>query len=186
MKVVIGRIGRAHGIRGELNVDIRTDEPERRFAPGSSVVYDGGRLIITTARHHSGRLVVRFKGFDDRNAAETLHGKVLELEVDADELPEDPEEFYDHQLVGLEVRAGDRVIGKVAELIHMPAQDTLAIETESGEILVPFVLDLVPEVDLRAGFLRIADVPGLINPDDAENTASDIAASDIAGLDEQS
>ena len=173
MKVVIGRIGRAHGIRGELNVDIRTDEPERRFAPGSSVIYDGGTLTITTARHHSGRLVVRFKGFDDRNAAETLHGKILEVEVDTEELPEDPEEFYDHQLIGLEVRAGDRVIGKVTQVIHMPEQDTLAITSESREILVPFVLDLVLEVDVREGFLRIADMPGLINPDDADNAAPD-------------
>ena len=178
MKVVIGRIGRAHGIRGELNVDIRTDEPERRFAPGSSVIYDGGALTITTARHHSGRMVVRFKGFDDRNAAETLHGKVLEIEVDVDELPDDPEEYYDHQLVGLDVRSGDQVIGKVTQLIHMPAQDTLAIKTDSGEILVPFVLDLVTEVDVRGGFLRIADVPGLINLDEAENAASDIAYQD--------
>lgn len=173
MKVVIGRIGRAHGIRGELGVDIRTDEPERRFVPGSSVLYDGGTLIITTVRHHSGRLLVRFKGFDDRTAAETLHGKVLELDIDAEELPDDPEEFYDHQLVGLEARAGDRVIGTVTQVIHLPEQDTLAIKAETGEILVPFVLDLVPEVDVRGGFLRIADVPGLINLDEADNAASD-------------
>lgn len=175
MKVVVGRIGRAHGIRGELGVDIRTDEPDRRFAPGSSVSYDGGTLTIVTARHHSGKLVVRFKGFDDRTAAETLHGKTLEADVDATELPDDPEEFYDHQLVGLEVRAGDRTIGTVSQIIHMPAQDTLAIKTDDREILVPFVLDLVPEVDVRAGFLRIADLPGLINLDDAVNAAPDIA-----------
>lgn len=168
MKVVIGRIGRAHGIRGELGVDIRTDEPERRFVPGSSVLYDGGTLTITTVRHHSGRLLVRFKGYDDRTAAETLHGKILELDVDAGDLPADPEEFYDHQLVGLEVRSGDQVIGTVAQVIHMPEQDTLAITAKSGEILVPFVLDLVPEVDVRGGFLRIAELPGLINPDDAD------------------
>ncbi len=174
MKVVVGRIGRAHGIRGELGVEIRTDEPERRFAPGSSVVYDGGTLTIVSARHHSGKLIVRFKGFDDRNAAETLHGKVLEAEVDGEEVPDDPEEFYDHQLVGLSVRAGDRTIGTVTQVIHMPAQDTLAIKTDEREILVPFVLDLVPEVDVRAGFLRIADLPGLINPDDADNAAPDV------------
>ncbi|MGZ5367244.1 ribosome maturation factor RimM [Aeromicrobium sp.] len=168
MKVVIGRIGRAHGIRGELGVDIRTDEPERRFVPGSSVLYDGGTLTITSVRHHSGRLLVRFKGYDDRTAAETLHGKILELEIDAEESPEDPEEFYDHQLVGLDVRAGDRVIGKVSQVIHMSEQDTLAIKTGSGEILVPFVRDLVHDVDLRGGFLRIADMPGLINLDDAD------------------
>ncbi len=173
MKVVVGRIGRAHGIRGELGVDIRTDEPERRFAPGSSVVYDGGTLTVVSARHHGGKLVVRFKGFDDRNAAETLHGKILEAEVDASDLPEDPEEYYDHQLVGLSVRAGDETIGTVGQVIHMPAQDTLAITLADREILVPFVLDLVPEIDLEGGFLRIADVPGLINLDDAVNAAPD-------------
>lgn len=173
MKVVIGRIGRAHGIRGELGVDIRTDEPERRFVPGSSVMYDGGTLTITTVRHHSGRLLVRFEGFNDRTAAETLHGKILELDIDAAELPDDPEEFYDHQLVGLEVRAGERVIGTVAQIIHMPAQDTLAIIADGREILVPFVLDLVPEVDVRGGFVRVADVPGLINPDDADSAIPD-------------
>ena len=175
MKVVVGRIGRAHGIRGELGVDIRTDEPERRFAPGSSVVYDGGSLTIVTARHHSGKLIVRFKGFDDRTAAETLHGKTLEVEVDAAELPDDPEEFYDHQLIGLSVRAGDLTIGTVTQVVHMPAQDSLAIKTDQREILVPFVLDLVPEINVEEGFVRIADVPGLINLDDAVNAAPDIA-----------
>ncbi|MEO6470635.1 MAG: ribosome maturation factor RimM [Aeromicrobium sp.] len=174
MKVVIGRIGRAHGIRGDLGVDIRTDEPERRFAPGSSVLYDGGTLMIVAARHHSGRLIVRFKGFDDRTAAETLHGKVLEVDVDTTESPDDPEEFYDHQLVGLEARAGDRKIGTVTQVIHMPEQDSLAIKTDEREILVPFVLELVPNVNVREGFLRIADLPGLINPDDADNAAPDV------------
>lgn len=175
MLVVVGRIGRAHGIRGELGVDIRTDEPERRFAPGSSVVYDGGKLTIVSARHHGGKLVVRFQGIDDRNAAETLHGKVLEAEVDAAELPDDPEEFYDHQLVGLAVRTGDQTIGTVTQVIHLPAQDTLAITTDDREILVPFVLDLVPEINVDEGFLRIAEVPGLINLDDAVNAAPDLA-----------
>ena len=174
MMVVVGRIGRAHGIRGELNVDIRTDEPERRFAPGSSVRYDGGSLTVSTARHHGGRLVVRFKGFDDRNAAETLHGKVLEVEIDDQELPEDPEEFYDHQLVGLEARAGERVIGTVTQVIHLPEQDTLAVKTPEREILIPFVLDLVPEVNIGEGWLLIADMPGLLNPDEAINAASDL------------
>lgn len=181
MKVVVGRIGRAHGIRGDLGVDIRTDEPERRFAPGSSVMYEGGTLTIVSARHHSGRLIVRFKGFDDRNGAETLHGKILEVEVDVEELPDDPEEFYDHQLIGLEARVGDKVIGTVSQVIHMPEQDTLAIKTDEREILVPFVLDLVPEVDVHQGFLAIADMPGLLNLDDAENAAPDAEHLDGAG-----
>lgn len=169
MLVVVGRIGRAHGIRGDLGVDIRTDEPERRFAPGSSLRYDGGALTVASVRQHSGRLIIHFTGIDDRNAAEALHGKTLEVEIDANEAPDDPEEFYDHQLIGLEARVADRVIGAVTQVIHMPEQDSLAITTDQGEILVPFVLDLVPEIDVREGYLRIADRPGLIDPDNAES-----------------
>jgi len=83
--VVIGRIGRAHGIRGELNVDIRTDEPERRFAPGSSIICAGRTLTVASSRHHSGRLVVAFREVPDRTAAEELHGSILETEVDESE-----------------------------------------------------------------------------------------------------
>lgn len=174
MLVVVGRIGRAHGIRGDLGVDIRTDEPERRFAPGSSVVAGTRTLTIVSIRQHSGRLIVRFEGINDRTAAETLHGTVLEAEVSADEMPADPEEFYDHQLIGLEVRSGDAVVGTITQVIHLPAQDTLAIKAGEREILIPFVLDLVPEVHVAAGYVLVADVPGLLNPDEAVNAAPDL------------
>ncbi|AWB92807.1 ribosome maturation factor RimM [Aeromicrobium chenweiae] len=176
MLVVIGRIGRAHGIRGELNVDIRTDEPERRFAPGSSVVAGRRRLTVTKARHHGGRLVVAFDEVPDRNAAEALHGTVLEAEVDPADVPEDPDEFYDHQLVGLEVRSGDAVVGSVTGLVHLPYQDTLAVDVDGREVLIPFVTELVPVVDVRGGFVTVADVEGLLDPSKAENAASDLEA----------
>lgn len=179
MQVVIGRIGRAHGIRGELNVDIRTDEPERRFAPGSSVVCGGRTLTVTTARHHGGRLVVAFAEVPDRTAAEQLHGTVLEAVVDPDDTPDDPDEFYDHQLVGLEVRTTHEdgrtdVVGTVTGLVHLPYQDTLAVDVDGREVLVPFVSELVPVVDVAGGFVTVVDVDGLLDSALAENAAADL------------
>ncbi len=168
MQVVIGRIGRAHGIRGELNVDIRTDEPERRFAAGSSVICGDRTLTVATARHHSGRLVVSFKEIADRTAAEGLHGKILEAEIDPVETPDDPDEFYDHQLVGLEARSGDAVVGTVTGIVHGPYQDTLTIEIDGREVFVPFVTALIPEVNVSAGFVTINEIQGLLDPDKAE------------------
>ncbi|MCD9198494.1 ribosome maturation factor RimM [Aeromicrobium wangtongii] len=175
MQVVIGRIGRAHGIRGELNVDIRTDEPDRRFAPGSSVVCGPRTLTVASARHHGGRLVVAFKEIPDRTAAEQLHGTVLEAVIDPEDTPDDPDEFYDHQLVGLEVRSGDDVVGTVTGLVHLPYQDTLTVDVDGREVFVPFVTELVPVVDIAGGFVTVADVAGLLDPDQAENAASDLA-----------
>jgi 16S rRNA processing protein RimM len=181
MQVVIGRIGRAHGIRGELNVDIRTDEPERRFAPGSSVVCGGRTLTVSSARHHGGRLVVAFEEVPDRTAAEKLHGTVLEAVVDPDDTPDDPDEFYDHQLIGLEVRSmqpdgDDAVVGTVTGLVHLPYQDTLTVDIDGREVFIPFVTELVPDVDVASGFVRVKDVEGLLDPTRAENAASDLAS----------
>lgn len=168
MLVVIGRIARAHGLRGELGVQIRTDEPERRFAAGSSVVCGDRTLTITSSRHHSGRLLVTFEQISDRTAAEALHGSVLEAHIDPADLPDDPEEFYDHQLVGLEARRGDTVIGTVTAVLHLPDQDSLAVDVDGREVLIPFVTELVPVVDVAAGFVTVADVPGLLDPQQAE------------------
>lgn len=166
--VVIGRIARAHGLRGELGVQIRTDEPERRFAPGSSVVCGNRTLTVVNSRHHSGRLLVTFEQVSDRTAAEALHGSVLEAHIDPGDLPDDPEEFYDHQLVGLEARRDDTVIGTVTAVLHLPDQDSLAVDVDGREVLIPFVTDLVPVVDVAGGFVTVADVPGLLDPQQAE------------------
>lgn len=167
--VVVGRISKAHGIRGELAVQVRTDEPERRFAPGSSLVCGARTLTVASVRQHQGRLLVLFDEVPDRTAAEALHGSVLEARVAADERPDDPEEFYDRQLVGLAVLTADgQQIGAVTAVVHLPEQDTLAIDSAGREVLVPFVEALVPEVDLAAGTLRLADVPGLVDLDAAE------------------
>jgi 16S rRNA processing protein RimM len=167
--VVVGRIGRAHGIRGELSVEIRTDEPERRFAPGTSMTCGDRALTVESSREHSGRLLVAFREVPDRTAAEELHGRLLEVEVDPSERPDDPDEHYDHQLVGLHVRdADDSVVGMVTRVMHGEAQDTLVIDAGAHEVLVPFVKPLVPTIDVDAGFVRLSDVPGLLDPEAAE------------------
>jgi 16S rRNA processing protein RimM len=170
MQVVIGRIGRAHGIRGELTVDIRTDEPERRFAPGSSVVCGDRTLTVASARHHGGRLVVAFREIPDRNAAEGIHGTILEAVVDPLDVPQDPDEFYDHQLVGLEARVADAVVGTVTGIVHGPHQDTLTVDVDGREVFIPFVTEIVPVVDVKGGFVAINEVAGLLDPAEAETS----------------
>lgn len=169
MLVVIGRIGRAHGVRGDVNVDIRTDEPERRFAPGSSVVCGDSTLTVVSARPHSGRFIVSFREVADRTAAEALRGSLLEARIDPDELPDEDDAYYDRQLIGLHVLTGSgRQVGTITDVVHLPAHDTLAIDASGREILVPFVAALVPEVDLDAGQVTVEDIPGLLDPDAAE------------------
>ncbi|MFC7621041.1 ribosome maturation factor RimM [Microlunatus sp. GCM10028923] len=169
VEVLVGVVGRAHGIRGDVAVEPRTDEPEVRFAAGRAVRIEGSprRLTVVTARDHSGRLLVRFDEVDDRNAAEALRGVRLVVDVDPADRPDRPEEYYDRQLVGLRVLdAGGSEVGRVTGVAHLPAQDLLEIDTGTGEALVPFVTELVPEVDLDQGLLRLADVPGLLSDED--------------------
>lgn len=167
MIVVVGRIGRPHGVRGDLNVEPRTDEPERRFAPGAVLMTDHGvhrKLTVDGHRWHSGRLLLSFSGIDDRTAAESLRGVLLSTTVDPEEAPDDPEEFYDHQLVGLAViEPGGVTLGSVSEVVH-GAQDLLVVtRVDGGRVLIPFVKAMVPLVDISAGHL-IADLPdGLLD-----------------------
>ena len=170
IRVVVGRIGRAHGIRGEVAIDVRTDEPDRRFAPKSILVAGDRTLTVSKMRWHSGRLLVAFAEVADRTAAELLRGTVLEADVDPDELPADESEFYDRQLIGLEVRnAADAVIGAITAVAHHGEQDTLVLRRGSGdEILVPFVSEIVPIVDLAGGYVVVTDVPGLLDPENAQ------------------
>ena len=161
--VVVGRIGPAHGLRGEVFVEPRTDEPERRFASGAVLRTAGSPLTVTSARTHSGRLVVRFAELTDRTAAETARGTELRVDIDASERPEDPEEFYDHQLVGLRVETVEgQLVGELDRVEHNAAQDLLVIRTPEREVLFPFVTALVPEVDVPGGRIVIDDRPGLL------------------------
>jgi 16S rRNA processing protein RimM len=166
LNTVVGVIGRAHGVRGEVAVELRTDEPERRFAPGQVLRNeDGSRpFTVQSARDHSGRLLVRFAEVIDRNAAEAVRGTLLVAVVEPNERPLESEEFYDRQLIGLRVRKPDGVVaGTVGSVLHLPTQEVLEVETADGTRLVPFVAALVPEIDLEAGFLTVADVVGLLD-----------------------
>ena len=173
MQLVVGRIGRAHGVRGDLFVEPFTDEPEVRFAIGAKVntsVTDVSlkTLTVTESKWHSGKLILHFAGIDDRTAAEQLKGIELRADVDPLELPDDPDEFYDHQLIGLDVLYSDQVIGQVEQVLHLPAQDLLAvIKSDGSEVLIPFVKQIVPEVDLVNRKLIITPPPGLINDEEA-------------------
>ena len=185
MQVVVGRIGKPHGIRGELTVEVRTDDPELRFAPGSVLVTDPARvgpITVEAVRWHSGRLLLRVEGVADRTAAEGLRGVVVSAEVPDDEVPGDPEEFYDHQLRGLAaVTVGGEAVGEVSDVIHLPAQDLLAIARPGGrELLVPFVSELVPEIDLDAGRVVIDPPPGLLDLDLPDADAGPAAGKDAA------
>lgn len=180
MQLVVGRIGRPHGIRGDVVVEVRTDDPDLRFAAGSVLATEPaarGPLTVSGVRWHSGRLLVSFAGVGDRDQADDLRGVLLVVDSADLEDPGDPDEFRDHQLIGLAVLtpAGDRV-GTVTDILHH-GQDLLVIRPGDGagrgsragaaDILVPFVGPLVPEVDVRAGHLVIDPPPGLLNPDAA-------------------
>jgi len=162
--VVVGRIGRAHGLKGEVSVEPRTDEPERRFTMGAVLGTGTGSLTVAGARTHQGRLLVRFEGITDRSSAEAARGTELTCPIDPEESPEDPEEFYDHQLVGLRVEtSAGQVVGAVARIQHGAAQDLLVIQTPDAEVLFPFVTALVPEVDVAGGRIVVDDRPGILD-----------------------
>jgi len=170
MRVIVGRIGRPHGIRGEVLVAVRTDEPDLRFVPGASLdAEQRGALTIASRRWHSGQLLVGFEGIADRTAAAGLVNTWLS--VDTAELPPtgDPDEFRDHELIGLAVRTttGDTV-GMVKDVLHH-GQDVLVVQSpDKAEHMVPFVKALVPEVDLAGGVLVIDPPPGLLDLSQAD------------------
>lgn len=175
MELVVARIGRAHGLRGEIVLDVRTDAPERRFTPGAVLRTDpasAGPLKVLSVREHSGQLLVRFAQAADRSAAEALRG--VELVVEAGPSDE-ADAWYPHEMIGLEARRVDgSVLGEIAGVEHLPAQDALVLREPSGaRTLVPFIEAFVPEVDVRGGFV-VLDPPGGLLASDAEHL--DVAA----------
>jgi 16S rRNA processing protein RimM len=167
MDLVVGRIGRAHGVRGEVSVDVRTDDPERRYAPGSVLATDPperGPLTVAAVRAHHGRLLVTFEGVAGRDAAEALRGTLLVVDAaTAGETAED--EWWDHDLVGLTaVTVDGRELGAVREVVHVPGSPLLSVVGEGGrEVLVPFVAAIVPEVDVPGGRLVVDPPEGLLD-----------------------
>jgi 16S rRNA processing protein RimM len=170
-RLLVGIVTRAHGLRGELVVDVRTDSPDERFAPGAQLTArrsgaPDGVLTVAAARPHSGRLLVRFAEAADRDAAEALRG--TQLLIDASRLgpTDDPDEFHVHQLEGLRAELADgTVVGTVREVVHAPAGELLVLaRPDAPDALVPFVTAIVPTVDLPAGRLVLTPPDGLLDP----------------------
>ncbi len=177
MRLVVARIGRAHGIKGEVTIEVRTDAPRERFVPGAIFHVEGGAaatastgrpptLTLTGARNHNGVYLLAFDGVHDRSRADALRGAVLEADL-PDAAPES-DAWYDHELVGLRALdpAGE-LLGEVLAVQHAPAQDLLVVRRTGGaKRLVPFVTAIVPRVDIAAGVIVIDAPPGLL--DDVE------------------
>ena len=165
--VAVGRIGPARGLRGDLFVQPWTDEPDERFAVGSVLVTEpaaAGPLTVAAISQAGSKLVLRFEGIDDRNSAETLRG--VRLMVPAEQLPalDDPDEFYDADLIGLAVRtvSGD-LLGPVKDIAHVAGADYLVLTVDGNERLVPFVSAIVPTVDVDGGVVIIDPPDGLFD-----------------------
>lgn len=171
MDVVVGRVAKAHGITGELAVDVRTDSPEMRFALGAKMqakLRDGTSrsLTVSAARPHAGRLLVRFEEVVTRDVAEALRGTLLLGSTDDLPPTDDPDEFYDHELEGLAAELVDGTkIGTVKEILHGPGGELLVVLIEKREVLVPFVRAIVPTVDVRGGRVVIDPPEGLLDAD---------------------
>lgn len=171
MQVTVGRIGRPHGVRGDVVVGVRTDEPELRFAKGSRLDTDpaaSGPLTVAGTKWHSGELLVRFEGISDRDAAAGLRGTWLLVDSASLAPSDDPDEFRDADLRGLAVRTVDGTdVGVVDDVLHS-GQDTLIVKAADGrEVMIPFVKAIVPEVDVPSGYLVIDPPEGLLNIEEA-------------------
>jgi 16S rRNA processing protein RimM len=168
MQLVVGRIAKAHGIGGEVSVDVRTDDPDARFALGVSLdtePAERGPLTVEAARWHSGRLLVRFAGLGDRSAAEALRGTLLVVDSATSAESEDDDDFWDHDLLGLDVVTTDgALIGQISDVLHPPGPDLLVVaRPEGSEALVPFVAEFVPTVDLAARRVVVVPPEGLLD-----------------------
>lgn len=186
----VGRLSKAHGLKGALKLELYTDEPEKRFVPGASFSlqvpstspWKGKNLVLRELRWFNEVPVGFFEGVTDRNTAETLVKAILWVDQDdAEEL--DPDTWYDHQLVDLKVLLDGKPVGKVTRVNHMPAQDLLEIETANGPVMVPFVKAIVPEVNIAAGTVTVTPPRGLFDAENAENAAADAVEAAAAKAD---
>ncbi|WP_018297006.1 ribosome maturation factor RimM [Corynebacterium lubricantis] len=163
MELQIGRVIKSHGIRGEVVVDATTDEPEIRFAVDEVLKgKQAGKertLTVETVRPHKGRLLIKFREVPDRNVSETLRGTIFF--ADPLKSADDEDAFYDHELIGLRVIRDGADIGEVTGVMHTPGRQILEVDFGGREVLVPFVYDIVPEVDLEAGELTVTPPEGL-------------------------
>jgi 16S rRNA processing protein RimM len=166
--VVVGRVAKAHGLTGEVAVEVRTDSPDERFAAGAAVSASHRRgqlrrLTVAASRPHGARLLVRFEEVSGREEAERLRGALLTTPTSALPPTEDPDEFYDHELAGLAAELVDGTpVGTVREVVHTPGGDLLALDCDGREVLAPFVKAIVTSVDLAGGKVVLDPPEGLL------------------------
>ena len=163
MRLLVGRIGKAHGILGEATIEVRTDDAATRFALGAVVETDKGTsLTVDSVRVHNGILLLGFIGISDRDGIEALRDTLLYADVDIDAPGEDDDDYHVLQLIGCVANLEDGTkFGEVSDVLNLPGQDVLAIKTDHGEVLVPFVHQLVPTVDIKAKIVVV--IPPIIS-----------------------
>jgi len=193
----VGRLLKAHGLKGAIKLELYTDAPERRFVPGAvfslqvppGTPWHGKSIELIELRWYNQHPVGFFKDVPDRTAAEALAKAILWVDQDPTELTGEEDAWYDHQLVGLDVVRDGVKVGLVARIDHLPAQDLIIVKTTTGEVMVPFVSAIVPSVDLTTGVVTVTPPIGLFeeipDDDDAPDAAADAAesASDTASPD---
>ena len=165
----VGRLVKAHGLKGAFKLELYTDSPEERFTPGAvldlqvpeSSPWFGKTVTVKELRWYNAAPVLFLNDIDDRNAAETLIKAILLVNADVEVLPTEPDAWYDHQLVGLKIIRDGIQIGSVIRVEHLPAQDCLAIETANGEVLMPFIKAFAPTVDIANGEITVTPPGGL-------------------------
>ncbi|MFT4230865.1 MAG: ribosome maturation factor RimM [Microbacterium sp.] len=165
----VGRLVKAHGLKGALKLELYTDDPDRRFVPGATFTlqvpesspWRGKTLTVREFKWMNSHPVAFFEGVDDRTAAESVVRAILWIDQDA--AAEEPEDdaWYDHQLVGLDVVRDGHAVGRVVRVDHFPAQDLLIVRSGEREVLVPFVKAIVPDVDVAAGRVVVTPPAGL-------------------------
>lgn len=176
----VGRLVKAHGLKGAFKLELYTDSPKLRFVEGAklglqvpeSSPWFGKTVTVQELRWYNTMPVLFLKECQDRTVAETLVKAILLVEVANDELTNEEDAWFDHQLVGLKVIRDATEIGIVARVDHLPAQDLLAVKTADGEVLVPFVKAIVPVVDIKNRTITVTPPLGLfedvVEPEDEE------------------
>ncbi|WP_374974561.1 ribosome maturation factor RimM [Microbacterium trichothecenolyticum] len=182
----VGRLVKAHGLKGAIKLELYTDDPEGRFVPGATFTlqvpesspWHGKPLTVREFKWMNSHPVAFFEGVDDRDAAEGLIRAILWVDEDIQASPAEEDAWFDHQLVGLDVVRDGQTVGKVARVDHFPSQDLLIVKVRDEEILVPFVKAIVPEVDIAGGRVIVTPPAGLFEeiPDEADEAQSDSAA----------
>ena len=171
MDLVVGRLGRPHGVHGEISVEVRTDEPEIRFAKGSklSVKENNNQLTVLSSRWHQEKMLVKFEEITDRDLANEIKGKTLTIKIDPNSIETKKDQYYEFQLAGLKViDKNDKTLGQIKEVITNLAQDLLVVETvDKREVLVPFVKQIVTNVDLDKKQVIMDPPTGLFDEENA-------------------